>query len=331
MNCDIEGAPKPPLFILKAMILFLRNIRVNHLNFCKFMNKYCSLCGSDKEFRLLSSHKGYDVLRCLTCGLVRIAPFPENTKLLYDDEYFLQKGYEDYEKRFYKYSDIFDEIFHERLKMINKYKTNGKVLDIGCAHGFLLNYLQGHGFECSGLDISQYAVDYAQKKFNIPIKLGDINNMNYEAKEFDVIIMLDVIEHMPDPLKTLQILNKYLKDDGILIIQTPFDIYHWELAAKTILSGKKIESVEPSAIPMHLYFFTPNTFKNLALKAGYNIRGFETGTYGKIRMKINPPIIGLNIFKLIYFKFGLRYLLTKIAEFFKISDGMNLILSKKAR
>ena len=295
------------------------------------LKAYCTICQSNETFKKLSNHKGYDILECLSCGLIRLSPFPADTDSLYNDEYFLTAGYNNYEKRFNTYRDIFEKLFAQRLKMIQKYKKSGKVLDIGCAHGFLLSYLKQAGYDCYGADVSDYAVQYAKNNFSIPIQRASIDSMVYPEESFDVIIMLDIIEHLKDPLATLKNIKKFLKKDGIIIMQTPFDIYHWEIAMRSFLAGEKIGSVEPSAIPMHLYFFTPRTSKQLAKDAGYKIKSFSTGTYGKIRMKTNPPQVGLNLFKIIYFKLGLRFVLTKIAEIFKISDGLNLILQKDNR
>lgn len=291
------------------------------------MKHTCTYCRKETDHIALSHHKGYGVVQCLVCKLISLDPKPTDLKALYGDQYYLKTGYENYEKRFFQYRDIFESLFAQRLKMIRRYKKSGRVLDIGCAHGFLLEYLKKAGYECFGTDISEYAVEYAKKHFNIPIQLGDIDAINYPENYFDVIVMLDVIEHVRDPLATFERVKKYLKDDGILIVQTPFDLYHWEVAAKAFFSGKKIGTNEPSAIPMHLYFFTPKTFKMLARKAGYHIVHFETGTYGKVRLKIDPPSVR-NPLAFIYHKMGVRTVLQKTAEFFKVSDGLNLVLKK---
>lgn len=291
------------------------------------MDIFCSLCGKNIHHELLSTHKGHNFYTCKGCGLVCLNPQPSNLKDLYGEKYYMEKGYQDYESRFFKYKDIFEELFKERLKMIQRFKKSGKVLDLGCAHGFLLNYLKQNGFDSYGLDISDYAVSYAKKNFDIPIYQGDVDTANLPEKEFDVIIMLDLIEHVSNPVETLEKVKRFLKDDGILIIQTPYDIYHWEIAANTLLSGNKIGTSEPSAAPMHLFFFSPRTFKKMAIKSGYRIARFETGTYGKVRMKISPPTTD-NLFPYIYYRLGLRNVLIKIAELLKQSDGMNLILKK---
>jgi 2-polyprenyl-3-methyl-5-hydroxy-6-metoxy-1,4-benzoquinol methylase len=291
------------------------------------MNNYCVLCQKENQHKLLSIHEGYNFLECQTCGLICLSPKPASLKDLYGEKYFLEKGYQDYENTYFKYQNIFEKLFQQRLKMIQKFKKSGKVLDVGCAHGFLLNFLKKNGYDCYGLDISEYAVKYAKNHFDIPIYQGDIDSADLPEKGFDIITMLDLIEHVANPVETLIQVKKFLKDDGILIVQTPYDIYHWEIVAKTILAGKKIGSSRPSAIPMHLYFFSPKTFKKLSREAGYKILKFETGTYGKVRMKINPPATN-NIFSYIYYKLGLRSFLIKIAEFLKVSDGLNLILTK---
>lgn len=105
--------------------------------------------------------------------------------------------------------------FKHILNYLNK-KKPGKILDLGCGHGWLLSALNNK-WKKFGLDVSEYASKNARKYGEIFI--GDIEN--YKEKNFDVISALHVIEHHPKPEKLISKARKLLKKNGVLILETP--------------------------------------------------------------------------------------------------------------
>jgi len=105
--------------------------------------------------------------------------------------------------------------------LILRFKKNGDLLDIGCAYGFLLKQMKKE-FKCYGSDISNYAIKKA-KTFvkDAVIKVNDICESFPFKKKFEVITMIDTLEHIQCPKKALKDSYKHLKKDGILIIKTP--------------------------------------------------------------------------------------------------------------
>ena len=103
------------------------------------------------------------------------------------------------------------------MDYINKLKP-GKILDIGCGLGWLLSAVDD-GWEKHGVEISQYASEYATKYANI--KNDDFLNVDYDSNFFDLIVMHHVIEHMENPIENLKQAIRMLKDGGTMIIATP--------------------------------------------------------------------------------------------------------------
>ena len=107
---------------------------------------------------------------------------------------------------------------------LNKYipqKNDRKILDAGCGAGLMLNQLQIYG-KTYAMDFSEDAVDFSKKNFNGEVKRGWLpENFPYLDQKFDAIICLDVIEHINDDQKSLQILKNHLSDDGVMIITVP--------------------------------------------------------------------------------------------------------------
>lgn len=100
-----------------------------------------------------------------------------------------------------------------------------KILDIGCSHGWALDALTGKANELVGVDMNaeilrQAAVIYPHIKF----VYQNANTLPFGDKEFDIVILSDVIEHVGDENKPLVIDEAYrvLKEDGLLVFTAPY-------------------------------------------------------------------------------------------------------------
>lgn len=117
-----------------------------------------------------------------------------------------------------------DRFWKSIILKIRKHKIKGKVLDIGCAFGFLLKRLQNDFTELHGLDISEYAVDRAKKEIpSAKIKKVNIDTdgLPYPDKYFDLITALDVLEHTKSIEKNMNLISSKIKKGGYLIITVP--------------------------------------------------------------------------------------------------------------
>ena len=161
---------------------------------------------------------------------------------------------------FYKYIDLF-----------KKYgKESGRLFDIGAATGFFLKIAQKRGYEVSGVEMSDHAAGEARKT-SLDVKSGDMMSMVIPPTYFDIITMLDVLEHMTEPLKELLETRRILKSGGLLVINAPNG---QSLLAKILRS--KWHLVLP---PEHLYYFSPKNLSTFLEANGF--RTVYSGTIGK--------------------------------------------------
>lgn len=108
------------------------------------------------------------------------------------------------------------------LRTVLKYKLPpGRTLELGAAHGGFVALLQWAGFEATGLELSPWIADFARKTFGVPMLQGPVERQPIPPGSLDVIAMMDVIEHLPDPIGTLTYCQRLLKPDGLFVIQTP--------------------------------------------------------------------------------------------------------------
>lgn len=117
----------------------------------------------------------------------------EGTSLSFEKEYFVQSersNYRDYRKR------KFSELAADLIKIVPILK-NMRVLDFGCATGALLIEFKKRGIKnVVGTDISDWAVDYAHRVYGL-IEEVHYHNKDLLRRNFDVVLFLDVLEHIP--------------------------------------------------------------------------------------------------------------------------------------
>lgn len=230
----------------------------------------CNLCG-DSNATLFLALKGFNLVKCRHCGLIYVNPRPTPQALygMYDESYFVHRDncYTDEYFGYYDYLANKGKIkknFVRHLKTIERFRSPGQILDVGCAAGYFLSSARERGWQVSGLDVSAFAVDAAGKEFGEEsIKLATLLEACYPAESFDAVTLWDVLEHMPDPSANLKEAWRILKPGGILGLVIPN-----AGSAAAIVMGRWWP--EFRRIKEHIYFFTKPTILAMLRKAGFD-------------------------------------------------------------
>ncbi len=227
--------------------------------------RHCYLCRKNPA-RYLFSKNGYPIYQCTHCGLGWAEldkPYEEFVRQYYDDGYFKGQSnrcaYDNYEKdyRFMKRN------FQGMLKALRTYVAEGRLLDVGCATGRFMQLAKRHGYDAYGVEPSTYAAGLARKRFGDRVQESTIARAQFHSKQFHVITMLDVFEHLDDPRRALALCRKWLQENGLLVIATNnFD----SLWAQ--LMGKRWHFLIP---PQHLFFFSEKTIRTILQDTGFMI------------------------------------------------------------
>jgi 2-polyprenyl-3-methyl-5-hydroxy-6-metoxy-1,4-benzoquinol methylase len=232
----------------------------------------CNLCGSDRTKKLYYIDRfktRFSVVKCKRCGLVYMNPQLSEKEIsnLYNEEYY--QGTADYsyqdERKHAKAAKI---IHDKRLQVIEKYVKKGRMLDIGCSFGIFLDAARQRGWDAYGVELSKHATGYAKKSLRLNVFNGTLERARFRSNFFDVILMAELIEHLPDPAKTLQECNRILKKGGLLVVQTSNEE---SLYAK--LLGKNWDWF----LPGHLYYFSVRTLRNMLQKTGFKVKRIYFG------------------------------------------------------
>lgn len=224
----------------------------------------------DKVSKIL--RKDYRVVKCDDCGFYYIYPMidfsPFEWQMLYNNEYFPQLAAWHYLIR--KRNRI------SRLKSLEHFAQNSisKFLDLGCGTGEMLVESNAKGWETFGIDITDHRIS-AAKDSSIKFFSGTIFESNYPDNFFDCIYMDSVLEHVTDPIKYLNELNRILKKGGLAYIGVPNEDSLFNSLKKTIylLTGKTKNSsrLQPFVTPYHIGGFTYNSLKLASKKTNFEI------------------------------------------------------------
>ena len=182
----------------------------NKLEIAKSSNIESSV---EKKYSLVNSDYGItgELHRCKNCGFVQWSMIDDNEVIS------LYEPLED---------TSFDSICKARviqqikiLKRIKKYRLSGKLLDVGAANGLFVSEAIKMGYHAEGLEPSEWFYRKAVEK-NLPFHHGTLPHPN-AAGPYDVITLIDVLEHVQNPVALLSKIHKIIAKDGILVVVVP--------------------------------------------------------------------------------------------------------------
>jgi SAM-dependent methyltransferase len=109
------------------------------------------------------------------------------------------------------------------LDLIGASVPSGRLLDVGCGHGLLLDEARAAGYEVEGLELSLYASEYAREKLGLPVRRQTLADLAAEqpAPSYAAIVLADVLEHLDDPLAAIDDCRRLLAPGGVLCLVTP--------------------------------------------------------------------------------------------------------------
>lgn len=232
----------------------------------------CNICGQS-NFKSLCEDKHFKVVKCKNCGLIFVTPLPE------DDELFrhYDRGY--YAPWLKEQSIARRKMWNRRLKKkVQIFKRKGKLLDVGSGCGVFLNEAKHNGWQVYGVEVSEYAVNYAKDVFGMEVFKGELRNAHFPDNFFDIVTFWHVLEHTKDPLNNLVEARRILKPGGVIVIAVP-NVHNFIYKAAYMLvklHKPKLFSVKDREI--HLYHFSISSLKKMVEKAGLTPIKFDIDT-----------------------------------------------------
>lgn len=145
--------------------------------------------------------------------------------------------------------------------------AGGRVLDLGCASGGLLALLRARAAHLAGLDPSATATHAAAQVADHVVQ-GALEDpdLPFEPGSFDLVVLADVLEHLPDPLTALRRAGGWCRPGGALLLSVP-NIAHWT-ARLTLARGRWPAHDSGTFDSSHLRWFTRESVATLLAEAG---------------------------------------------------------------
>lgn len=244
-------------------------------------------CGCD-DFKPFSP----EYLECKACRtLVSLAPLSEDELVVNDDEadFYGKQYWLNHQNKDLGFPDIYTRSRNDLternlhwLKILMKYRLpSSDILELGCSHGSFIALMQNAGYRAAGVEMSPWVVSFGKETFTAPIYLGPVENLDLAEGSLDVIVLMDVLEHLPNPLKTLNYCARLLKSDGLLLVQTP-----------KVKENKSYETLLESQDPFlkmliaeeHLYLFSQDGAVQLLNQIGFDHISFEPAIFSEYDM-----------------------------------------------
>lgn len=235
---------------------------------------------------------GPDYLECQSCGTLVSQKGLSSAELqvvddesdFYGKQYWLSHQQQDLDLPDFEVrtrSDLPERNLHW-LRALLKYRLPPAcVMELGCAHGSFVALMGQAGYVASGVEMSPWVVANAKDTFGIDVRTGPVEALDIAPGSLDAIAMMDVMEHLPDPVATMTKCLNLLKPDGILLIQMPNfreDMRYEALveSGSSFLSQLKMDE--------HLYLYSRRSTTEFFHRLGADYIQFEPAIFAHYDM-----------------------------------------------
>jgi SAM-dependent methyltransferase len=197
-----------------------------------------------------------DIVRCSACGHGQLAAFPTEAEL--------EAAYELAASDEYVEEETGQRATAARiLEQVERHRSPGALLDLGCWVGFLLAEARDRGWSpVVGIEPSTFASAYARDRLGLDVRTESLLTADLPAGAFDAVVMGDVIEHLVDPAVALDRIAELLRPDGVVVLMLPD-------------AGSRLARVLGrrwwSVIPTHVQYFTRASLSRLAERRGFRV------------------------------------------------------------
>ena len=205
----------------------------------------------DEPYRITHSERRLvgAIERCADCGMefLPLDYLPDASYADAADPYYLEQE---------------EERVMNAHRLLELVPARGRLLEIGCAVGFLLVAARERGFDAIGVEMSEWASGIAREQFGLDVRCGTLEDAGLDDDSFDVVVLADVVEHLTDPAKTVREIRRVLKPGGRLLLLTPDT---GSVVAK--LLGERWWGL----LDDHYYYFSRATMKRFLEQEGFEV------------------------------------------------------------
>lgn len=174
------------------------------------MSERCRLCGSER-LRLLTARSDLRLVSCRECRFASAWPTAElDTRGRYADYYhgaILEAPHP-------------EERYEEWLREVEQQVGRGRLLEIGAGSGGFVQAALGRGWRVDATEVSESGLAHLRRTA-ARVFAGDLCDARFDPGSFDVVVSLEVLEHLPEPRPHLAEVARVLRPGGLLLLTTP--------------------------------------------------------------------------------------------------------------
>ena len=229
----------------------------------------CNLCGSNRFSVLFDAGVAQinRIVKCSDCGLMYANPHqrPPDVELIkdWDAAWVLEHTMTTSRWRLEKESLQVRDYRTTRKLLAERFPARGTLVEIGSGLGCLLNFFKQDGWNTIGIEPNAGLCLFAQQQFQLAVLRGTVFDAKLQSASADVVTMIHVIEHVPDPMAIFREVHRLLRTGGWFVVETPrYDTLMFRLL------GRRERSLSCDG---HIYFFTAATLARMATAAGFKI------------------------------------------------------------
>ena len=151
-------------------------------------------------------------------------------------------------------SSAFSQRSRERIHWICSHVEGSRVLDVGCSQGITCLLLGREGFECTGVDIEEAALEHANRELakeakpvqdRVEFHLADASRLDFDDASFDTVILGEILEHLTHPARVLREAHRVLKSEGTLVVTVPHGLNSYQDHRSTFYASSLLRLLQP--------------------------------------------------------------------------------------
>lgn len=230
--------------------------------------KVCPCCGGETWNNLFTmtdhsiTQESFNLITCTSCGLVATSPRPADNKLgdYYKSEKYISHSGTSQGLVNQLYLRARKIALNWKYQIINELHPSGKLLDFGCGTGEFMHHMKTKGWQVTGMEPS----DDARAKAESLSQTQIFKTEESISGKYDVITLWHVLEHLPEPNRTMEKLKAVLNDSGTLLIAVP---NHWSFDGQHY--GPHWAGYD---VPRHLWHFNQKAMVLFLQKHGLHVK-----------------------------------------------------------
>ena len=228
----------------------------------------CPICQGSRG-NPLHLEGSFQMVRCPSCLFIFLNPRPTVDALFH----FYQKYLPEEGTSIESWKKMMKPVFHRAANLLEHYRRNGRLLDVGTGFGFFPVEMKKKGWEVTGVEISQKAMDYARDVLGLAIVPGPLEKADLPDNDFDAVTAFYVIEHLSHPMAFLRECHRILKPGGLLLLRYPHTT-----PIKNLLQFLGIKN-RLYDLPAHLSDFSPKIIQQCLERVGFEKCQHSIGGY----------------------------------------------------